>query len=191
MNNTGIWLAHPFFERSFANKFIVNELSEFENITVRHIDQLYPDYKIDKELEQEFFLQMDTIILQFPIFWYNYPASMKNWLDTVISYDFCFGATGEQLQGKNIIISVTTGAPIESYSLNGSNNHTISDYLCGLKQLSYFAKMNYRGIIASYGIKEVEDNQLPLEKLLLEHVESIQNLIDSTTTQKKAYANTL
>jgi hypothetical protein len=58
----------------------------------------------------------------------------------------------------------------------------------------YFSKkpiMNYRGIIASYGIKEVESNQLELEKVLLEHVESIQNLIDSTTTHKKAYANTL
>ena len=30
MSNTGIWLAHPFFERSFANKFIINELNEFE-----------------------------------------------------------------------------------------------------------------------------------------------------------------
>ena len=190
MSNTGIWLAHPFFERSFANKFIVNELNKLENITVRHIDQLYPDFKIDKETEQEFLLKMDTIILQFPIFWYNYPASMKNWLDTVISYDFCFGPNGEQLQDKNIIISVTAGGPMESYSHNGYNNHTIPDYLCGLKQLSYFAKMNYRGILVSYGIKEVETNQLTLEKALLDHVEAMQNLINSSTTSK-AYEEAL
>ena len=191
MKKVGIWLAHPFFEKSFANKFIINELTKLENTTVRHIDQLYPDFKIDKETEQEYLLKMDTIILQFPIFWYNYPASLKNWLDTVISYDFCFGPDGEQLQGKNIIISVTTGGPKESYSLNGYNNHTISDYLCGLKQLSYFAKMNYRGILVSYGIKEVESNQLTLEKALLDHVEAMQNLVNSTTTKRKAYATTL
>ncbi len=190
MNNTGLWLSHPSYDESFANKFIVNELNKFENTTIRHIDQLYPDFKIDKETEQEYLLKMDTIILQFPIFWYNYPASMKNWLDTVISYDFCFGPHGEQLQGKNIIISVTTGGPKESYSLNGYNNHTISDYLCGLKQLSYFAKMNYRGIIASYGIKEVENNQLVLKKSLLDHIEAVQNLIISTT-KSKPYTNIL
>lgn len=184
MKKIGIWLSHPNYDHSFANKYIVDQLLEYPSITLRHIDKEYPQGIIDVLAEQELLMNVDTVILQFPIFWYNYPASMKNWLDTVFLFDFAFGPKGDKLQGKNIIISVTTGGPANSYSHNGFNNHTIQEYLYGLKQLSYFVKMNYRGIITSYGIKEIDKEREKLEKKLSDHVESIKNLINAPVLSK-------
>ena len=51
---------------------------------MRDIFQLYPDYKIDVSAEQEALLRHDTIILQYPMFWFNMPAILKLWFDEVL-----------------------------------------------------------------------------------------------------------
>ena len=49
-----IILGHPDWEKSLANKEIVNGLVNSEaNVEVRNLQQLYPDFKIDIKKEQE------------------------------------------------------------------------------------------------------------------------------------------
>ncbi|MGL5956156.1 MAG: NAD(P)H-dependent oxidoreductase [Brevinema sp.] len=169
---TGIYLSHPFYDQSFANKFIVDHLLTSTNSVLRHIDTLTP---INLEEEQQFLQQIDTLILQFPIFWYNYPASMKKWLDEVLSLGF--KETDNPIHGKNLIISLTTGAPAESYSPEGSNTYSIQTYLCAFKQIAQYLKMNYQGIVVTYGIKDVQLQQKELEQRLTEHIRAIKQLI--------------
>ncbi|MGL4677705.1 MAG: NAD(P)H-dependent oxidoreductase [Brevinema sp.] len=171
----GIYLSHPFYEQSFANKFIVNHLLQSTDSVLRHLDTLDT---IDVTTEKRFLEEIDTIILQFPIFWYNYPASMKTWLDSVLGLGL--KEADDPIQGKNLIISTTTGAPAESYSHIGYNAHSIQTYLCGLKQIAYFTRMHYRGIIVSYGIKDVHLRQNKLEQQLTEHFHDIQLLIQQS-----------
>lgn len=76
---------------------------------MRDIFQLYPDYKIDVSAEQKALLRHDTIILQYPMFWFNMPAILKLWFDEVFTYQFAYGSQGDKLKDKKVIISMTVG----------------------------------------------------------------------------------
>lgn len=76
--NTLIILAHPTFEDSLANKTILNNLDKNSYNEIRDIASLYPNYEINVKAEQEALLKADTIILQFPFYWYSVPAILKN-----------------------------------------------------------------------------------------------------------------
>lgn len=107
-------LAHPYYAQSIANKAIVNELVKtYPNLEVRDIFQLYPDYQIDVSAEQQALLRHDTIILQYPMFWFNMPAILKLWFDQVFTYQFAYGSEGDKLKGKQVIISMTIGQKIQ------------------------------------------------------------------------------
>lgn len=177
MRKIGVWLSHPFYEQSFANKYIIERLQNLPNTDIRHIDQIYPDGKINQGDEQRYLVACDTIILQFPIFWYYCPASMKNWLDVVMGFNFALGPEGNLLKGKNLIISTTLGGPSISYTQNGYNNHTIQEYLYGIKQVAHLAQLNYRGIIATYGIKDITDNQRSIERTLQDHIQILESTL--------------
>lgn len=98
-------LAHPYYTQSIANKTIVNELIKtYPDLEVRDIFQLYPDYKIDVSAEQEALLRHDTIILQYPMFWFNMPAILKLWFDEVFTYQFAYGSQGDKLKDKKSLL---------------------------------------------------------------------------------------
>ena len=86
---------------------------------VRHIAELYPDGKFDIKAEQEALAAADTIILQFPVYWYAYPALLKKYIDDVFAHGFAHGSTGTRLKGKTLIVSCTTGAPYDAYAEGG------------------------------------------------------------------------
>ncbi len=92
-------LAHPYYTQSIANKTIVNELLKtYPDLEVRDIFQLYPDYQIDVSAEQEALLRHDTIILQYPMFWFNMPAILKLWFDEVFTLPVCLWLSGRQIK---------------------------------------------------------------------------------------------
>lgn len=75
----------------------------------------------------------DTLILQFPLWWFTMPAILKGWVDRVFAYGFGYGV-GEHsdmrwgdrygegsLQGKRAMLIVTTGGWKEHYSARGIN----------------------------------------------------------------------
>ena len=53
-----IILAHPNFQNSLANKTIVEEIQASNlKLEIRDISNLYPDYKIDVQAEQDALLR--------------------------------------------------------------------------------------------------------------------------------------
>ena len=85
----------------------------------------------DVRAEQEKLLWADTIILQFPMWWYTMPAILKGWVDRVLTFHFAYGV-GEHndtrfgdrfgegvLAGKKALLAVTTGAPKPHYHARG------------------------------------------------------------------------
>ena len=58
----------------------------------------------DVRAEQEKLLWADTIVFQFPLWWYGMPAILKGWFDRVFVSGFAFGkdpATGRRLRFGN------------------------------------------------------------------------------------------
>ncbi|NME67372.1 NAD(P)H-dependent oxidoreductase [Flammeovirga aprica] len=146
-------VAHPELEKSIANKYISTTIKEkVEDIEVRDIFKLYPDYKIDIEAEHEALLKADTIIFQYPFYWYNMPAILKAWFDAVFSFNFAYGPEGDKLKGKNFLLSFTVGGPSDAYSPLGYNHFRIEDFLKPMEQSAYLAKMNYLDPIYEHGM---------------------------------------
>ncbi|AUG82118.1 NAD(P)H dehydrogenase [Kitasatospora sp. MMS16-BH015] len=83
--------------------------------------------------EQEKLRWADTVILQFPLWWYSMPAILKGWVDRVLTRQFGYGvgeysATkyGERfgegaLAGRRALLSVTVGGPESHYAARGIN----------------------------------------------------------------------
>lgn len=87
----------------------------------------------DIELEQEKLRWADTVILQFPLWWYSMPAIMKGWVERVYAYGFGYGV-GEHserrwgdrfgegtMAGKRAMLIVTAGGWEPHYGARGIN----------------------------------------------------------------------
>lgn len=87
----------------------------------------------DVQTEQERLLWADTLILQFPLWWFTMPAILKGWVDRVYACGFAHGIGdhsdkrwgdryGEgKFEGKRAMVIVTTGGWEEHYSQRGIN----------------------------------------------------------------------
>lgn len=87
----------------------------------------------DVQAEHEKLRWADTVILQFPLWWFTMPAILKGWVDRVYAYGFAYGV-GEHsstrwgdrygegsMAGKRAMLIVTTGGWQEHYSGRGIN----------------------------------------------------------------------
>ena len=87
----------------------------------------------DVRAEQEKLLWADTIIFQFPLWWYTMPAILKGWVDRVFTFHFAYGVGehsdskyGERygegtLAGRRAVLSVTIGGAESHYAARGIN----------------------------------------------------------------------
>lgn len=83
--------------------------------------------------EQEKLRWADTVLIQFPLWWYSMPAIMKGWFERVYAYGFAYGVGehndhhwgdrfGEgRLVGKRAMLIVTMGGWDSHYSPRGIN----------------------------------------------------------------------
>ncbi len=108
----------------------------------------------DIKEEMDKVLWADVIIFQFPIWWSNFPAILKGWIDRVFYNGFAFNLaemklySNGPLKGKKAMLSFTTGAPRELYTDEGPHgeieilikyfNHILFEFV-GMEALPYFA----------------------------------------------------
>ncbi len=151
MSKTLIILAHPDINNSVGNKTVINTVKDLDNVAVRDLTALYPDFNIDVKAEHEALSQADLIVLQYPIYWYNMPPILKQWFDKVLTYGFAFGE-GSKMTGKSIMASVTVGSPKSSYP-----EGEMEKILLPIKASAAFCKLNYLPHVASYGIYYMPD----------------------------------
>ncbi|MFR9673611.1 NAD(P)H-dependent oxidoreductase [Streptomyces sp. TR06-5] len=74
----------------------------------------------DIRLEQEKIAWADTLVLQFPLWWFGPPAILKGWFDRVLVQGFAFGVRDERgrtrrygdggLAGRRALVVTTVGA---------------------------------------------------------------------------------
>ncbi|KFA98837.1 NAD(P)H-dependent oxidoreductase [Vibrio sp. ER1A] len=168
---------HPNLDASNTNKVILNQLSDhFDDIEVRQLDRLYPNYQIDVEAEQAALVKADVVVLQFPFYWYSIPALLKKWIDDVFSYNFAYGAKGDKLKGKDLVLSFTIGGPEESYTPLGYNHFSIEELLKPLEQTAYLAGMNY--------VKPVYTHSMV-------YIAGVYNTLEEVETRARSHADRL
>jgi len=127
----------------------------------------------DVRAEQEKLLWADTIIFQFPLWWYAMPAILKGWVDRVFTYHFAYGvgehsATkyGERfgegtLAGRKALLSVTVGGPESHYAPRGING-PIDDLLFPIQHgILYFPGLEVLPPFVLYGTDRMTDEEYP------------------------------
>ncbi len=134
---------HPRFEDSYANKALVESISQIEGVTFRDLYEHYPDFNIDVKAEQALLLAHDIIIWQHPFYWYSCPPLMKQWIDLVLEYGWAYGKNGDKLKGKVFLNAITSAGNFEFYCREGSNNFTYREFLRPFEQTINLCLANY------------------------------------------------
>ena len=191
MNKVLVISGHPNLEESYTNAVILDELQRrVEGVKIHQLASLYPDFRFDIEAEQAALVAADTIVFQFPFYWYSMPGIMKLWMDEVLTFNFAYGPEGDKLKGKNLVLSFTIGGPKQSYHPLGYNHFSIEQLLTPIEQTAYLAGLNYHPPIYSHGmiyIPEVYNTREAVEARAREQadrlIQTLQTLTDARVKQ--------
>jgi NAD(P)H dehydrogenase (quinone) len=124
--------------------------------------------------EQEKLLWADTVIFQFPLWWYTMPAILKGWVDRVFTAHFAHGLGefsdvrygdrfGEgTLAGRRALLSVTVGGPESHYAERGING-PIDDVLFPINHgILYFPGMEVLPPFVVHGAGRITDEDFSI-----------------------------
>jgi glutathione-regulated potassium-efflux system ancillary protein KefG len=138
-----IQVFHPLYHKSSVNRGLIEAVQDLEDVTVRWIYDLYPDFHIDLKVEQQVLLEHDIIIWQHPLYWYSSPSLLKEWIDIVLEHGFAFGRKGKALEGKKVMTVTTAGGSREVYQEGGPRHYTIPRLLVPFELTAELCLMEY------------------------------------------------
>jgi putative NADPH-quinone reductase len=174
MGKTLVIFSHPSINYSIGNKIITETVSQLDNAEVRHLDALYPDFQIDVKAEQEALLTADTIIIQYPLFWYGTPALLKHWMDQVMQFGFAFGGKNYQLEGKKLVVSFTMGSSKEQFPPD-----VIEKITYPFKGFAKYCRLDFKGVVTSNDINNYsEEAEAKAIQNATEHAKELLELIN-------------
>lgn len=149
---TLIVITHPSIEQSVVNKRWMDELEKYpELFTIHELYKAYPDGVIDVAAEQALIEAHAGLVLQFPIYWFNCPPLLKQWLDDVFTYGWAYGSTGNKLKNKKVGLAVTAGISEQDFSNNGRYSFTLNEILRPFEITIHYVKASYQPLFAFYG----------------------------------------
>lgn len=155
---TLVIVAHSDISISVVNKRWIVELEKHpETYTVHQLTLSYPDGKIDVEREQKLVERHDSLILQFPIYWFSCPPILKKWLDEVLVHGWAYGRNGgDKLKKRKIALAVTAGIRQEDYQESGKYHYTLEQILIPFElTFRYYCHAEYRSFFVFYGAEEI------------------------------------
>lgn len=128
-------------------------------------DEVNPDILA----EQEKLEWADTVVVQFPLWWYGMPAILKGWFDRVFVKGFGYGVFAEdgrtlrygegRLAGKRAMVVLTAGAREPAMGPRGVNG-TLDEVLWPLHHGTlFYAGMSVLPPVPVYGANRVSDTQ--------------------------------
>lgn len=138
-----ILFAHPKFEQSDVNFSLLENIKNLENVQIRDLYELYPDFNIDIQTEQEKLFEHEVVIWHHPIYWYSCPPLLKQWIDLVLEFGWAYGPRGIFLKNKYVMNVVTSGGSKEIYTPEGRNRYTMEEFLRPFEATAYLCNMRY------------------------------------------------
>lgn len=173
MKQIKILISHPNFSNSVMNKHLAEALEKFEHISVRHLDKVVHKGKFDLEAEKIVLRDADAIVWQFPIYWYNSPASLRDWQDQVMS-PIVYSADNF-LKGKPVQVIFTAGAGEKEYSHEGLNRYTAEEMLRPFEMTANAAGMIWKKPLGFYGCSP-DMTKDALDKAAKEYIQAMEGL---------------
>jgi glutathione-regulated potassium-efflux system ancillary protein KefF len=137
--------AHPYPDRSRANRVLLDRVRDVTGLEVRSLYDLYPDFAIDVEAEREALVRADVVVWQGPFYWYGLPALLHLWIEKVLGHGWAYGAGGTALRGKTALWVTTTGAPLAAYQPGQMHGHPFEAFEPAVSQTARFCGMHWDG----------------------------------------------
>lgn len=122
---------------------MVNEVQDMANVTIRDLYELYPDFNINVQTEQELLLLADLLVWMHPVYWYAAPPLLKQWIDLVLEFNWAYGPRGNYLRGKLVFSAISTGGTDAAYQADGKHGHKLIDFLLPFRQTANLCGMRY------------------------------------------------
>jgi len=141
-NKVLILFAHPSFETSRINRALINAIPE-SGVTFHDLYEHYPEQMIDVPFEQALVESHDIVVFQHPLHWYSCPALMKNWIDSVLSYNWAYGPDGVVLKGKSWVHAISSGGAAGVYQRMAYNQFSLAELLRPFEQTAALCAMDY------------------------------------------------
>jgi glutathione-regulated potassium-efflux system ancillary protein KefG len=148
--------AHPDPAGSRVNGSLAAAVRDLDGVTFRDLALVRRESGFDVAEEQRLLVDHDTIVLQFPWYWYSVPGILKEWMDAVLLYGFAYGHQGTKLHGKTLQVVTTTGGPRESYLPDGHNRFTMSELLRPLEATARLCGMAFAEPLVVHGIHRLD-----------------------------------
>lgn len=149
---TLVVVTHPNIANSKINKRWLEELKKYpEQFTIHELYKAYPDKVIDAAAEQQLIEQHADLVLQFPIYWFNCPPLLKQWLDEVLTYGWAYGPEGDKLKDRNVKLAVSAGIQEEDFGPQGCYQYTMQELLRPFETTMKFVDANYQPHFVFYG----------------------------------------
>jgi len=145
-----------------------------ERITYVDLYRDYPRFDINVDVEQQRLLDHDVILFQFPVFWYSTPSIIKEWEDLVLEQGFAYGAGGDKLAGKHMMLAVTAAGPEGAYTDQGYQRFPLRTFLKPLEQTAHLCEMKFVAPYVLYGAL-----QAPADGAVGPHVDGYRQLLEA------------
>lgn len=190
-NRILILFAHPAFQKSRVNRRMIRQVSGLQDVHIHDLYEAYPEFDIDVSNEQELMDGSDLIVFQYPFFWFSTPAIIKEWLDLVLEHGWAYGSKGKALQGKTVMLAITTGGRESAYGNQGLNRYSMREFLRPLEQTARLCGMHFLPPFIVHGTHQMTDDTI--EQHAADYLHTIKalrdGLIDLTAVCKNARIN--
>ena len=158
--STLVLLAHPHLSTSRVNRALADAVRGLTGVTVRDLAAARGRDGFDVVAEQRFLVEHDTVVLQFPWYWYSVPGLLKDWIDQVLTYGFAYGPGDTALRGKTLQVVTTTGAPDASYQPEGHNRFTMQELMRPLDATAHLCGLALADPFVVHGARTLDDDTL-------------------------------
>ena len=138
-----VLFAHPALEKSRVHRRLVDQVPAQADLTFHDLYEAYPRMDIDVEREQKLLVTHDTVVFQFPFYWYSTPPLLKQWQDLVLVHGWAYGSEGTALRDKSFVCVVSTGGRASAYAPGGYNRHTVRQLIAPLEQTARLCGMRF------------------------------------------------
>lgn len=165
-----ILFAHPALEKSRVHSCLLRHTHVMEGVTFHDLYEVYPDFDINIQHEQQLLLQHDIIIFQHPFYWYSCPAILKQWQDLVLAHNWAYGRLGKKLLGKKMFNVISAGGSSEAYCKQGHNWFTIRELLAPFEQTARLCNMQYMPPFVVHGTHRLQKGDIELHAVQYEQL---------------------
>lgn len=154
---TTILISHPNLDNSIFNNYLADIHKKNELFCVHSLDKNRINGYFDIEKETTILRQSKAIVWQFPIYWYNSPASLRDWQDQVLS-PIVYSADNF-VKNLPVMVVFTAGAAEEHYSHEGLNRYTAEEMLRPFEMTANAAGMIWKKPLGFYGCSGTPDEK--------------------------------